>query len=91
MKMPNAEVRKLLLEEAKKLKDSQFSGIYISRDLTYAQRQDLACRRLARNASAVGGGPAGMDGARTGQSGSVVTEEAPPGPLNLQRTLPNKK
>ncbi|KAK3851427.1 hypothetical protein Pcinc_041922 [Petrolisthes cinctipes] len=44
---------------------------------------DLARRRLARNASAVGGGPAGMDGARTGQSGLVVTEEAPPGPLNL--------
>ncbi|KAK3871258.1 hypothetical protein Pcinc_023584 [Petrolisthes cinctipes] len=63
--MPNAEVRKSLLEETRKLKDSQFSGIYITRDLTYAQRQDLARRRLARNASVVGGGPAGMDGART--------------------------
>ena len=40
------DTKQLLVNEAKKLKDHEtFSMIYISRDLTYSQRQELAARR----------------------------------------------
>ena len=37
--------RKLVLEKAKTLKGSRFDGVFIRRDLTYAQRQELKVRR----------------------------------------------
>lgn len=49
LKVPDAQTRQRLLEGARSLKDSQFMGVYISRDLTYQQRQDLARRRQARS------------------------------------------
>ena len=37
-------VRKLILEEAKNLKDSEFSHVFIRRDLTFMQREELRAR-----------------------------------------------
>ena len=37
--------RKLILEKAKTLKGSRYDGVFIRRDLTYAQRQELKMRR----------------------------------------------
>lgn len=46
VKCSNQDLRTDLLLEAKSLKDSdQFSNIYINRDLTYIQRQELYARR----------------------------------------------
>lgn len=43
-------VRKQVLERSKSLRGSGYSGVYISRDLTYAQRGELYARRQARRA-----------------------------------------
>ena len=40
----NNRQRKLILEQAKHLKDSSFSQVYIKRDLTYLQRMQLQAR-----------------------------------------------
>ena len=39
------ETRKNLLDNARSLRDSQFSNVFINRDLTYKQRQELKARR----------------------------------------------
>ena len=44
--------RKLVLEKAKTLKGSRFDGVFIRRDLTYAQRQELRLRREKQNQEA---------------------------------------
>ena len=49
-KVLNDEHRKLVLENSKKLKDTSFCDVYITRDLTYAQRSELFQRRKARKA-----------------------------------------
>ena len=41
-------VRKQVLERSKSLRGSGYNGVYISRDLTYAQRGELYARRQAR-------------------------------------------
>ena len=43
-------VRKQVLERSKSLRGSGYNGVYISRDLTYAQRGELYARRQARRA-----------------------------------------
>ena len=48
-KITSSEDRRELLEKAKTLKNSRYSGIYINRDLTYNQRQELFSRRMERN------------------------------------------
>ena len=46
------ELRKQLLDKAKQLKTSaQYSTVYIRRDLTYKQRQDLKAKREAATAT----------------------------------------
>ena len=46
VKIPDDDSRKILLEKAKLLKDSDdYRGIFISRDLTYAQRTEQYLRR----------------------------------------------
>lgn len=47
-KIMNDDHRKLVLEKAKYLKDSSFHSVYVSRDLTYAQRAELFQRRQSR-------------------------------------------
>lgn len=47
-KIMNDDHRKLVLEKAKYLKDSSFHSVYVSRDLTFAQRAELFQRRLSR-------------------------------------------
>ena len=44
-KIMNDEHRSLVLDKAKTLKDSEFDHIYIRRDLTYTQRQELKMKR----------------------------------------------
>lgn len=44
-KVDDSDLRKKLLENAKALKNSPFSHIFINRDLTYQQRRELAQRR----------------------------------------------
>ena len=51
-KIISDEQRKLILENAKKLKGSIYSSVYISRDLTRAQRTELFEKRKARLTSA---------------------------------------
>ena len=40
-------LRRLILDHARELKDSRYSQVYIRRDLTFQQREDLKARRLA--------------------------------------------
>ncbi|KAK3895003.1 hypothetical protein Pcinc_001296 [Petrolisthes cinctipes] len=47
-KICDTETRKTLLNKAKTLKDSQFSGVYTNKDLTYAQRKELSRHRQAQ-------------------------------------------
>lgn len=49
-KIYKEEHRRLVLEKAKLLKESQHSSTYISRDLTFAQRTELFNRRKSRRA-----------------------------------------
>ena len=44
-KIPDEEKRKQVLEKAKTLKGSRYDGVFIRRDLTYAQRLELKLRR----------------------------------------------
>ena len=41
-------IRRALLENSKKLKDTEFGRVYINKDLTYNQRQELYRRRQQR-------------------------------------------
>ena len=50
-KIMSDEQRKLVLDNAKKLKDSTYSSVYISRDLTRVQRTELYEKRKARQSS----------------------------------------
>ena len=51
-KVVDDELRKQLLDKAKQLKTSaQYSTVYIRRDLTYKQRQDLKAKREAATAT----------------------------------------
>lgn len=47
-KIVNDDDRKALLDKAKSLKDTANEGVFITRDLTYAQRTELYNRRQAR-------------------------------------------
>lgn len=47
-KILNDDHRKAVLEKARTLKDTRFGNVFISRDLTYAQRSELYARRQAR-------------------------------------------
>ena len=47
-KIMNDDLRKTVLEKAKTLRNADFNSVYISRDLTYAQRSELFTRRKAR-------------------------------------------
>ena len=47
-KILDDEDRKLVLERAKSLKDTEYKTVFIRRDLTYAQRQELRDRRAQR-------------------------------------------
>ena len=60
-KIMDEDDRKLVLEKAKTLKDTEHNDVFIRRDLTYAQRKDLRERRAQR----------------IGDSASSVTERQP--------------
>jgi hypothetical protein len=47
-KIVDGEARKKLLDSARNLKDSEFRGIFINRDLTFKQRKELHQRREER-------------------------------------------
>ena len=49
-KILDETARKQVLERSKSLRGTSYDGIYISRDLTYAQRAELYARRQARRA-----------------------------------------
>ena len=49
-KIVNDDLRKTVLDKAKTLRNTDYSSVYISRDLTYAQRTELFARRKARQA-----------------------------------------
>ena len=49
-KIVNDDLRKTVLDKAKTLRDTDYSSVYISRDLTYVQRTELFARRKARQA-----------------------------------------
>ena len=93
----NKTTRVDILREAKKLAESSHKDIYISRDLTYTQRQELKARRAARTSSQQGNQPtnsANTSGSRNSNrrplsgsnleplSPSAVTAPQQPPPLN---------
>ena len=43
----NETARKQVLDKSKELRGTAYNGVYISRDLTYAQRADMFARRQA--------------------------------------------
>ena len=69
-KIISDEQRKLILDNAKKLKGSTYSSIYISRDLTHAQRTELYEKRKARRDQL-----ASVAGANTASGSSVAVDE----------------
>lgn len=74
-KIISEEQRKFILENAKKLKGSTYSSVYISRDLTRAQRTELFEKRKARLTSAsTAPKVAGVDSSLSSQP----TPSAPP-------------
>lgn len=70
LKVLNSDIRSRILDAAKSLRDSQHSGVFVSRDLTFAQRKDLARRKQARS-----------DAAARGQTQSVMSDDAPQQPM----------
>ena len=82
-KVVNADDRMKLLDSARSLKNSRsFSSVYITRDLTYKQRQTLFARRANfvrdRNNNSTGGG----DGV------SVTGDDSqPPGSVEVDRAV----
>lgn len=48
-KIQDDERRQALLDSARRLRDSPFPNVFINRDLTYKQRQELRARRIQRN------------------------------------------
>ena len=60
IKIPDTETRRKILLNAKNLKDHEnFKNVYISRDLTFVQRQEFRARRAQSNQNPrlVSGGP----------------------------------
>ena len=68
-KIVDEDVRKQVLEKSKSLRGTEYSCVYISRDLTYAQRAELFARRQARRAEA---------DTRVNEASSVPTPSLPP-------------
>ena len=62
VKCANIDLRNSLVLKAKSLRDSDdFSNVYINRDLTYTQRQELYARRQrTRQGTGGAGGDAGL-------------------------------
>ena len=67
-------IRTELLSRCKNLKNSPYSNVFISRDLTRAQRQDLIRRRNDRNASRQLSNTAGLVGNLVGSGSPRVAE-----------------
>ena len=73
-KIMNDDHRKLILEKAKYLRDSSFHSVFISRDLTFAQRAELFQRRQSRRAE---------QGQRDSHSRPrQITSDGQPAPVN---------
>lgn len=73
-KIMDSEQRSLVLDKAKTLKGSQYDHVYIRRDLTFNQRQELKARR-EQPASRVFTASARQRQAAVNQGRSVVTQE----------------
>ena len=80
-KITSSDDRRELLENAKTLKNSRYSGIYINRDLTYNQRQELFSRRMERNRdNGIGNSSATVRQVRMGASSNFSNAVASGGP-----------
>ena len=71
------EVRKQLLDNAKRLRNSTFSDVFINRDLTYKQSGELRIRR-AQNRRTVESAPPQPNGTAVTHSSSVVGSRSIP-------------
>ena len=60
-KILNEEHRRLVLDRAKRLKDTEHATVFIRRDLTYIQRKELRERRAQRSSE----GTTGAQGSET--------------------------
>lgn len=83
-KVQHDEHRKLVLEKAKNLKDTGFHSVYISRDLTYAQRTELFNRRKSRRTEQ-GDVPSQPN---TVDIGGATAPPILPTPINSMPTVP---
>ena len=80
-KIGDDESRKMVLDKAKLLKGTAYESVFISRDLTYAQRTELYQRRQAHRAQQLPrGGASGSGGAGglTGGPSAAAVAAAPP-------------
>ena len=75
-KIVDDTLRKLVLDKAKQLKGTEHDSVFISRDLTYAQRTELYQRRQARQTQ---GGPGdGRGGDAAAQAARAPDTQASP-------------
>ena len=83
-KLLNDEIRKQVLDRSKSLRGTNYNQVYISRDLTYAQRAELFARRQARRAEPNGNNP--HDAARPADAPAPNpgSDTAPAAPLSDQ-------
>ena len=71
-KIINDDLRKKVLDRAKHLKGSdQYNDVFIRRDLTYNQRQELKARRAALATGPTGGNRQPLEASATGRSEQV--------------------
>ena len=67
-KIPNPAERKLVLDQAKELRHTEYKHVYIRRDLTFAQRGELRLRREADAASKQPGSAAAAELVRNSET-----------------------
>ena len=80
-KIVDESQRKLVLDKAKHLKGSAYDNVFLSRDLTYAQRADLYQRRQSRQAQNPFTSPSHASEAATTQGPNTAPAPATAGTL----------
>ena len=78
VKVMDENIRKQLLDKAKHLKGSIHQNVYVSRDLTYAQRTELYRRRQERRAQQTQAEGANRGGSGPTDQTSPAVAETPP-------------
>ena len=95
----DSRVRKLILDEAKNLRDSEHSHVFIRRDLTYQQREELRARNPPRFQRQYQWSRQGAEPAQQGEHAQSRTQRrtstsspdpSPGSPDHYQETVPKR-